>query len=69
MTMTGAMTLEDMNLDRKSDFQGDAFDPFKVGARDQQNVNLQLSAQEAFMAKNTSVGGQIWTPEQMQKRN
>ena len=31
MGLAGAMTLEDMNLDRKTQFQGDAFDPFKVG--------------------------------------
>ena len=40
MGMTGAMALEDMNLDRKNDFQGDAFDPFKVGVTKQDNVNL-----------------------------
>ena len=27
----GSLTLEDMNLDRKADFEGDAFDPFKIG--------------------------------------
>ncbi len=27
----GAMTLEDMNLDRKNDFEGDALNPFNIG--------------------------------------
>ncbi len=31
LNLGGAMALEDMNLDRKADFQGDAFDPFNIG--------------------------------------
>ena len=65
--MGGAMALEDMNLDRKADFDFDAFDPFKVGQK-QANYNLELSAQEALLAKNTSAGGHIWTPEQLQQQ-
>ena len=44
LNMGGAMALEDMHLDRKADFEGDAFDPFKVG-RSGQNAfggNLEL---------------------------
>ena len=65
LSLGGAMALEDMNLDRKNDFEGDTFDPFKIG-QTTHNVNLQLSAQNAYMAKNTSQGGQMWAPEQMQ---
>jgi len=31
LNLGGSMALEDMNLDRKADFQGDAFDPFNIG--------------------------------------
>ena len=31
--MSGAMALEDMHLDRKADFEGDAFDPFQIGQK------------------------------------
>ena len=27
----GSLTLDQMNLDRKNDFEGDTFDPFKIG--------------------------------------
>ena len=57
--MGGAMALEDMHLDRKADFEGDAYDPFKVG-RSMQNAfgsNLELSAQQAYLAKVNSAGG------------
>ena len=43
----GALTLEDMNLDRKTEFQFDAFDPFKIGnmsSTSDLKDNLQLSA-------------------------
>lgn len=53
------MALEDMHLDRKADFEGDAYDPFKVG-RSMQNAfgsNLELSAQQAYLAKVNSAGG------------
>ena len=39
----GQLTLEDMNLDRKADFEGDAFDPFKVNQSASQ-YDLQLQA-------------------------
>ena len=39
MGLAGAMTLEDMNLDRRTEFQGDTFDPFKIG---QQTSNVDL---------------------------
>ncbi len=32
-----------MNLDRKADFEGDAFDPFNIGQKST-NVDLQLKA-------------------------
>ena len=38
ISLTGAMTLEDMNLDRRTEFQGDTFDPFKIG---QQTSNVE----------------------------
>ena len=50
-----------MNLDRKADFEGDAFDPFNIGNKG--NVDLQLKAQNAYLDKANSKGGQIWTPE------
>lgn len=31
LNMGGQLTLEQMNLDRKADFEGDAFDPFNIG--------------------------------------
>jgi len=31
LKLGGAMALEDMDLDRKINFEGDTFDPFKVG--------------------------------------
>ena len=61
---TQQLTLEDMNLDRKADFEGDAFDPFKINQSASQ-YNLQLQAQRAYMDKANSKGGQIWTPEQL----
>ena len=61
------MTLEDMNLDRKADFEGDAFDPFNIG-RVGQGVNLQLQAQKAMLDVANSKGGNMWTPEQLAKR-
>ena len=51
-----------MDLDRKADFEGDAFDPFNVGAKTS-NVDVQLKAQRAYIAKGTSHGGAMWTPE------
>ena len=61
------MTLENMNLDRKNDFEGDAFDPFNIG-QTKSNVNLQLQAQNAYFDKSNSTGAQLWTPEQLQKK-
>ena len=37
----GSLTLDQMNLDRKNDFEGDTFDPFKIGMG-QGNVDLSL---------------------------
>ena len=56
-----------MNLDRKADFEGDAFDPFKVN-QSASNYDLQLQAQKAYLDKANSKGGQLWTPEQLQQR-
>ena len=33
LVMGGQLSLEQMDLDRKTQFQGDAFDPFKVGTQ------------------------------------
>ena len=44
LNMGGQLSLEDMNLDRKADFEGDTFDPFKIGSQSNSNVNLQLQA-------------------------
>ena len=67
LNLGGQLTLEQMNLDRKADFEGDAFDPFNIGNKG--NVDLQLKAQNAYLDKANSKGGQIWTPEQMQLRS
>ena len=66
----GELSLEQMNLDRKEDFQGDAFDPFNFGnsAKKQEVVNVQLQAQNALITKSTTVGGQMWTPEVAKKK-
>ena len=45
LNLGGALTLEDMNLDRKAEFEGDAFDPFNIGnSNSASKNNLQLSA-------------------------
>lgn len=56
------LTLEQMNLDRKADFEGDTFDPFRIGNQGQ-HYNLQLQAQNAQLNKLNSQGGHIWSPE------
>lgn len=56
LNLGGSMALEDMNLDRKADFQGDAFDPFNIG-NSASKVNLQLNAQHAYLDKANSKGG------------
>jgi len=53
LNLGGALTLEDMNLDRKAEFEGDAFDPFNIGNSASKN-NLQLSAQHAYFDKANS---------------
>jgi hypothetical protein len=53
LNLGGALTLEDMNLDRKAEFEGDAFDPFNIGNSAVKH-NLQLSAQNAYFDKNNS---------------
>lgn len=63
LNLGGQLTLEQMNLDRKADFEGDAFDPFNIGKPAGDNMNLQLSAQNAYMNNQTTVGGHMWTPE------
>ena len=63
MQLGAQMTLEDMNLDRKNNFEGDAFDPFKIGHSSNMNANIQLQAQNAYLDKANSQGGHIWTPE------
>ena len=40
LKLGGAMALEDMQLDRMSNFEGDEYDPFKVGG---QKLNYDLS--------------------------
>ena len=64
LNLGGALTLEDMNLDRKADFEGDAFDPFNIG-QSKSNLNLQLKAQNAQFDMANSKGGHIWAPEQI----
>jgi len=39
------LALEQMNLDQKEDFEGDAFDPFSMGS--QPKVNVTLKKQKA----------------------
>ena len=64
--MGGALTLEDMNLDRKADFEGDAFDPFNIGGINKGMTDMQLEAQRAQIDKANSHGGQMWTLERQQ---
>lgn len=66
LKLGGALALEDMNLDRKADFEGDAFDPFNIGNTGSK-VDLQLQAQNAYLDKANSKGGHIWSPEQQMK--
>lgn len=41
----GQLSLEQMDLDRKDDFQGDAFDPFNFGnSNKKEQVNVKLQA-------------------------
>ena len=66
----GQLTLEQMDLDRKVDFEGDEFDPFNIGMsskKPQNAVNVQLQAQNAQITKSTTVGGQFWSPEIQKK--
>ena len=64
MQLGGAMTLEQMNLDRKEEFTGDEYDPFNMQAK--QSVDLSLQASNHYMVKENTIGGKLWTPE-MQK--
>lgn len=68
LALGGQLTLEQMNLDRKTEFQGDAFDPFNIGTQNKKTVDVELQAQNAVMTQKTTVGGQIWTPEVEQKK-
>ena len=60
----GQLTLDQMNLDRKADFEGDTFDPFKIGMG-MGSHDLQLQAQNANFDMANSKGNQLWTPEQL----
>ena len=53
------MALEDMNLDRKADFEGDAFDPFNIGvnSNNRNHEDLYLNPQQAILDKANSKGG------------
>lgn len=56
--MNGPQTLDNMDLDRREEFAGDAFNPF--GAQSSLGgINTQLQAQNAFMSKDTTEGGRL----------
>ena len=60
----GSLTLDQMNLDRKNDFEGDTFDPFKIGMG-QGNVDLSLQGMNANFDMANSKGNKLWTPEEL----
>lgn len=62
MVGNGQMTLEQMNLDRNVEFQGDAYNPF--AQKNNQKIDLSLHAQNAYMGRSNTVGGKLWSPEQ-----
>lgn len=66
MALGGAMTLEQMNLDRKEQFQGDEYNPFNFDGKT--SVDLSLTAANQYMVKENTIGNKLWTPEQLQKK-
>jgi len=49
------MTLEAMNLDRREEFKGDAYDPFKMGGN---GINSDISLKEGnrYMGVSNTIG-------------
>ena len=59
----GQLTLEQMSLDQREEFNGDAFDPFNVGVKKNNVESIQLQQADNYMGINNTVGAKIWTPE------
>lgn len=55
MQLGGAMTLEQMNLDRKEEFKGDEYNPFNFDGV-KQSVDLSLEASNQYMVKENTIG-------------
>lgn len=55
LQLNGQMTLEAMNLDRKEEFKGDTFDPFKMGGNNYRN-DMQLKESHKYMGVSSTVG-------------
>ena len=66
LSLGGALTLENMNLDRREEFQGDAFNPFGPGQNQANSMNTKLQAQNTYIAKENTKGGQIWEAQRNQ---
>jgi|APGre2960657444_1045066.scaffolds.fasta_scaffold281133_2 hypothetical protein len=49
------MTLEAMNLDRREEFKGDAFDPFKMGGNGFRS-DLALKEGNKYMGVSNTIG-------------
>jgi len=56
-----------MDLDRREEFAGDAFNPFGTSAGYQ--INTQLQAQNSYIAKHNTQGGQIIDQLPTKKQN
>lgn len=68
LQMNGQLTLEQMSLDRRDDFAGDAYDPFNYQQRTTlQNDGIQLQQSSNYMGINSTTGNKLWTPEQQRQ--
>jgi hypothetical protein len=64
LQMNGQLTLEQMSLDRKDEFAGDAFDPFNYQQKQQKDTSgIQLQQSANYMGVNNTIGSKIWTPD------
>lgn len=57
MANNGQLSLDKMDLDRKEQFAGDAFNPFGLSVGGASTINTQLQAQNAYIAKANTQGG------------
>ena len=60
----GQLTLDQMALDRRDEFEGDAYDPFNYQQRQLKGDSMQLTQAANYMNVQSTVGQQIWTPDQ-----